>query len=59
MIPFPAFLVSFLFQLLQDISVTADHPDSNNDIGAQLVQNQKKENIIDKSLVKLKETTTV
>ncbi|XP_021892467.1 uncharacterized protein LOC110810578 isoform X1 [Carica papaya] len=42
----------------EDISVTADHPDSNNDIGAQLVQNQKKENIIDKSLVKLKETTT-
>ncbi|KAK8546267.1 hypothetical protein V6N13_067493 [Hibiscus sabdariffa] len=43
----------------EDVKVTVDHPSSIDDVGrAQLVEVEKKESIIEKSLEKIKETST-
>lgn len=49
-----------LFYFFQEFNVTDDDDNNQCDVrGSQLVQVQKKESIIEKSLVKLKETSTV
>ena len=48
------------FKYVQDIKVTDDRPSSINDAEhTQLVEVQKQESIIEKSLDKIKETSTV
>ena len=61
LIPHACFLICFsFFTFVQDIKVTDDHTSSINDAGHdQLVEVQKKESIIEKSLDKIKETSTV
>lgn len=57
----PCFLTCFSFYKFgQDIKATDGYPSSVDDAGhAQVVEVQKKESIIEKSLVKIKETSTV
>ena len=48
------------FKFVQDVKITDDRPSSIKDAGhAQLVEVLKKESIIQKSLDKIKETSTV